>query len=158
MYNEYKNEDDLRIILPEKIFDSIKKNIIKYYPNECGGVFVGQINNKTAVIEKMMMPKRFKSTPFFFSRIADLINKWLERVFNQSNGNTIYLGEWHSHPNGMPYPSSTDSKSMKKISLNPDVRIKTPILLIVGYNKKEFNERFFIYSRNNLVSYEKEKK
>lgn len=153
MYKEYTNRDGLKIILPERIFDEIKKCVVKHYPNECGGVFVGKIKEKTALIEKMMVPKRFRSNPVFFSRIADFINKWLERVFNQSNGETIYLGEWHSHPNGAPYPSETDYNSMKRIAQNTDVRIETPLLLIVGYDNKHFNVRFYIYHNQKLTPY-----
>lgn len=153
MYREYINKDGLKIMLPEKIFDDVKKFIVKHYPNECGGVFVGKIEGDTAVIEKMMVPKKFKNTPVYFSRIADFINQWLIKVFKQSNGETIYLGEWHSHPNGTPSPSSTDHSSMKKIALNSDVRIETPLLLIVGYNTRQFNERFYIYHNQNLTPY-----
>lgn len=158
MYKVYTNKDGLKIILPEKIFENIKKFVVKHYPNECGGVFVGKINEDTAVIEKMMVPRRFRSNPVFFSRIADFINKWLVRVFKQSKGETIYLGEWHSHPNGEPYPSSTDFSSMKKIALNTDVRIETPLLLIVGYDRNLFSEQFYLFYNDTLTTYEEEKK
>lgn len=154
MYREYINKDGLKIMLPEKVFDDVKKFIVRHYPNECGGVFVGKITEDTAIIEKMMVPRKFRSTPVFFSRIADFINQWLVKVFKQSNGETIYLGEWHSHPNGVPYPSSTDYSSMKRIAQNTDVRIETPLLLIVGYNTQQFNERFYIYHNQKLTPYD----
>lgn len=153
MYKEYKNKDGLKIIFPEGIFDKVKEFIVQHYPNECGGVFVGKIKENTAIIEEMMVPKRFRSTPVFFSRIAGMINKWLVQIFKKSKGDTIYLGEWHSHPNGGPYPSSTDFNSMKKIALNTDVRIETPLLLIVGYDGIRFNERFYIYHNQKLTPY-----
>ncbi|MFN4314356.1 MAG: Mov34/MPN/PAD-1 family protein [Chitinophagaceae bacterium] len=155
MFREYKNKDGLCVLVPDKIFDDVKRYIVNHYPNECGGVFVGKIEGDTATIEKMMVPQRFRSTPLFFTRIADFINKWLVRVFKQSNGETIYLGEWHSHPNGRPYASTTDFNSMRKIAANTDVRIETPLLLIVGYNGSLFEERFYIYHNQKLIPYEK---
>lgn len=155
MYNEYTNIDGLEIILPGGIFDKVKEFVVQHYPNECGGVFVGKVKENIAIIEEMMVPKRFRSTPVFFSRIAGMINKWLVQIFKKSRGETIYLGEWHSHPNGSPYPSSTDFNTMKKIALNTDVRIETPLLLLVGYDGSRFNERFYIFSNNKLISYEK---
>ncbi len=141
--------------MPEGMFDKIKQRVQQYYPRECGGVFVGRISSDIATIEKMMMPLKIKSSPVLFIRIADFINKWLTRVFNKSEGRSIYLGEWHSHPNGYPYPSSTDLKAMKSISENSDVRITTPLLLIVGYRQELFTELFYIYYNQKLLSYEK---
>lgn len=154
MYREYLNKDGLKIMFPDGIFDQIKEFIVQHYPNECGGVFVGKIIGDTAAIEEMMVPKRFRSTPVFFTRIAGMINKWLVQIFKKSKGKTIYLGEWHSHPNGRPYPSSTDFNSMKKIAQNTDVRIETPLLLIVGFDGEVFNERFYIYHNQNLTPYD----
>jgi len=154
MYREYLNKDGLKVILPDGILDQVKEFIVQHYPNECGGVFVGKINGDIAAIEEMMVPKKFRSTPVFFSRIAGVINKWLLQIFKKSKGETIYLGEWHSHPNGSPYPSSTDFNSMKKIAQNTDVRIETPLLLIVGYDGMRFNERFYIYHNQNLTPYD----
>lgn len=155
MYKVYRNIDGLEVQLPEYVFDKIKIQIIKYYPHECGGIFVGSIDeNNTAIIKNMMMPRKFKSSPVFFLRVADFINKWLLRIFRQSEGRILYLGEWHSHPNGQPIPSTTDFNSMEKISLNENVRIRTPILLIVGYNSIRFKERFYIFYKQNLIPYE----
>lgn len=154
MFKRYLNKDGLKIELPVKVLDNVKRITVKHYPNECGGVFVGKIISNVAIIEKMMVPKRFKSTPIVFIRIADFINSWLVRIFKESHGETIYLGEWHSHPNAAPYPSITDLKSMRKIAKNEDVRIETPLLMIVGFEGNHFNERFYIYHNQNLISYD----
>ncbi|CAG0954407.1 desampylase [Flavobacteriales bacterium] len=157
MYREYRNSDGLHIVLPENVFQDICKQVDKFYPNECGGIFVGKItDDSTATIEKMILPKKFRSTPVYFVRLTGFINKWLKDIFKKHNGDVIYLGEWHSHPNGSSHPSGTDIKAMKEIASNPDIRIQTPILLIVGFNKKDYQERFFIYKNNQLISYEQQ--
>lgn len=157
MCRKYSNKDGLKIELPEAIFQEIKHQVDKFYPNECGGIFVGQITGGvTAKIEKMALPKKFSSTPVYFVRLNNFINGWLKRLFTKYNGNMIYLGEWHSHPNGQPYPSTTDLNAMKEIALNPDIRIQTPLLLIVGYNKKVYDEKFYIYKNNKLNPYSNE--
>lgn len=154
MYKVYKNSTGLRVKLPESIYEEVQKCIEKFYPNECGGIFVGTIDNgNTAVISEMMLPKKFRSTPIYFVRVADLLNKWLEKIFQRDGGNTIYLGEWHSHPNGSPYPSNTDLKAMEDIANNNDVRISTPLLLIVAYNGEVYKEKIYIYQENNLKPY-----
>lgn len=158
MYKSYVNEDGLSILLPSKIFNEISNNISKNYPNECGGIFVGKIDlqKQCAIIEHMKMPNEIKSTPVFFKRLAAFLNNWLNDVFISSKGELFYLGEWHSHPNGFPIPSSTDLKTLRKIAKSKTLRIETPLLLIVGYDNKSYNERFFIYTHDKLIPYDKQ--
>jgi [CysO sulfur-carrier protein]-S-L-cysteine hydrolase len=157
MYRTYKNEDGLEILLPEAVFTKIKQQVKKSYPNECGGIFVGKIilDENKAIIEKIMMPKRLKSTPVYFLRLSGFINRWLLRLFQQSGGESFYLGEWHSHPNGRPRPSHTDYKTMKRISENRNVRIRTPLLLIVGYDQNIYDEVFYLFTNEKLMPYVK---
>src|SRR5882724_4826930 len=125
MFRRYKNRDGLEVELPEEIFEGIKKQIARFYPRECGGIFVGKIDKgNIAVIEEMMVPKGFWSTSVLFKRLAGFLNKWLDRVFKQSAGETIYLGEWHSHPDASPVPSLTDFTTMRRIAANTDTRIQ----------------------------------
>lgn len=157
MYRTYKNSDGLKIALPEIVFGKIKQHVKKHYPNECGGVFVGKIivDENKAIIEKIMIPKSLRSTPVYFLRLSGFINKWLIRIFHQSEGELLYLGEWHSHPNGEPKPSSKDFQTMKRIAENENVRIQTPLLLIVGYDQIVYNEVFYVFSNNKLTPYDK---
>jgi integrative and conjugative element protein (TIGR02256 family) len=155
MFKKYINPDGLTVTLPATVFVEIKKQVIKHYPKECGGIFVGKIiNDNEALIEKMMVPRKFYSTRVFFLRVTGFLNKWLERVFNQSQGELYYLGEWHSHPDAAPIPSWKDLDSMEKIAKNPDKRIQTPLLLIVGFNSRSFSEKFYLYTNQKLVPYE----
>jgi len=158
MYRIYENNDKLKILLPDSVYGEICKSIAHFFPNECGGIFVGKIdtNKGEAVVDLMRMPNRFNSSPVLFQRFAGFLNRWLRKIFKESNGDRIYLGEWHSHPNGVPYPSQTDYLTMQKIAVNDNVRIQTPILMIVGYNGLTFKEQFFIYSQQDLIHYVKQ--
>ena len=158
MCRNYVNVDGLRISLPEQIYDQIITEVAKYYPRECGGIFVGSIDisNSTAVIEQMLIPQKVKSTRILFRRFASGINKALSEIFNQTQGQQYYLGEWHSHPNALPMPSGKDIRTMKGIVNNGNIRINTPLLLIVGYQPGIVNEQFYIFSNNNFTNYEQE--
>lgn len=158
MYRAYINQDGLRIILPESIWMEIKAIVAKFYPNECGGIFTGRIDiqNNTATVEQIIVPEKIKSTPVFFRRLAKGINDVLSQLFVKTKGESYYLGEWHSHPNARPYPSDTDFSTMQKIADNANIAIKTPVLLIVGYDGHSFSERFFILFNNRLISYERQ--
>jgi integrative and conjugative element protein (TIGR02256 family) len=157
MYNTYINPLGLKVKLPETVFEIIKTETAKQYPNECGGIFVGRVVGDEATIEKTMTLKKYRSTPVLFKRIAHLFNRWLTQIFKESNGETIYLGEWHSHPDSSPNPSSTDFKAMKSIATRAQIRIKTPLLLIVGYRPPNFfAENFYVFLNDKLIPYAKE--
>ena len=48
-----------------------------------------------------------------------------------------YLGEWHSHPNALVYPSARDSLTMWEILDHPDTIANFLVLLIVGLTHTE---------------------
>lgn len=147
----------MKVYMPEEIYERIRVLVANYYPHECGGIFVGRIETDDATIEQTMIPDHFDSSPVLFRRIARFFNHWLNKIFRQSNGETIYIGEWHSHPDGVPFPSSTDFKAMQSIALGGKVRIQTPLLMIVGYKPPAaYNEKFYVYSKNKLLPYEEE--
>src|SRR6187402_1042249 len=113
MCRKYYSQTGLEMLLPEEIFEQMKGICRRYYPKEVGGVLVGHIENgATAVVELMIVPKWFYSTPVFFSRKVAHINRRLQRIWKQSNGATHYLGEWHCHPNMTSNYSGTDFKAM----------------------------------------------
>lgn len=156
-YRDYTITDGMKVRLPQQIFIVMQEQIAKHYPNECGGILVGHIEGDTATVENIIIPTRFLSSPVFFRRMASFINKCLQKIFKQSNGKTIYLGEWHSHPDGWPVPSSTDCQTMRKIAQHDGVRIQTPLLLIISYDRKIYNEKFYLFSNENMIPYEKQK-
>jgi len=154
-YKQYKNQAGLLVLLPDEIFELIKKHISVHYPKEYGGVFVGKVEGTVAIIEMTMVSRQYYNTPVLFRRFSRFINKCLYRVFAQSKGDVIYLGEWHSHPNGKPNPSGTDINAMKNIAESKSVRIQTPLLMIVAYDGQIFNEQFYFFSCDKLIPYQK---
>ena len=58
----------------------------------------------------------------------------LTELYNEKT-RLIYVGEWHSHPDGLPIPSGTDFNAMKEIAESDEVVIQNPVLLILGITK-----------------------
>jgi integrative and conjugative element protein (TIGR02256 family) len=54
----------------------------------------------------------------------------IERVFKESDGSHLYLGEWHSHPLGPARPSGTDITTLADIAAEEAVGLRQPIALI----------------------------
>jgi [CysO sulfur-carrier protein]-S-L-cysteine hydrolase len=156
MYRRYKSQIGLEVFLPEVVFGEMKEVCRDYYPKESGGVLVGHIeNDSTAVIERIIIPRWIYSTPFFFRRKEAYINRQLKRIWKKSRGSTFYLGEWHCHPNMTSRYSKTDFNAMVSIASNPDVRMKNPIMMIIGYRPPVYSETVYVFADDQLHTYDK---
>jgi len=109
-----------------RIFD-LHKQIGPKSP-ESGGVLLGQVNDNNIYIMKASTPSvRDKSSRTFFVRDKVVAQSIIDYEFFNSNRKTIYLGEWHTHPEETPKPSSTDNKMIK-----------------AQFSKNELNEPFLV--------------
>lgn len=153
----YKSNEIGLIISVE---DSLLSNIIdigeQHYPNEFGGFLIGHYsNNQTQLnITDTILPNKYKATPYLFDRDTIGIEDKLKNYYSQ-NPQKYYVGEWHTHPNNLPIPSSTDIKAINAITNHKDVSIKNPVMLIIGYNKIKIELGFYVQFKNKLYRYEK---
>jgi integrative and conjugative element protein (TIGR02256 family) len=105
--------------------------------NESGGILLGQISDKSIYILRASTPNKFdKSSRYSFECNKDAAQVILNYEFQNSDKKTIYIGEWHTHPEKNPTPSGTD-KSMiigqfKKNKLNE------PFLILIIQGLSEF--------------------
>lgn len=84
---------------------------------EAGGLLLGSVHGSNMIIEQATMPtawdKRlrylFERMPFGHEVIA--LTRWTE-----SQGTIRYLGEWHTHPEDVPKPSSLDRIEWNRLS------------------------------------------
>lgn len=69
---------------------------------------------------------------------------WLEKKY--------YLGEWHTHPNSLPYMSIQDKNQMFEIQKSKKMKCPEPILLIIGEKDSHilFSTNIFLY--NSTIS------
>lgn len=93
---------------------------------EAGGIMLGYCidENNFTILEVTVPNKEDKRSRYGFWRTSFLHQRILNRLFKKSNGKSIYLGEWHTHPENVPTPSSLDRKSIiaqiRKSKLNSD--------------------------------------
>jgi [CysO sulfur-carrier protein]-S-L-cysteine hydrolase len=154
----FKNKD---IGLTLEIGDLLLERIIdvgmQHDPNEFGGFLVGYYSEdyKQLNITDMILPKKYKATPYLFERDTVGVNERLHRFFKEEP-KKYYVGEWHTHPRNLPIPSSTDYNAMVEITNHEDVAIKNPVLLIVGYRNKMVELGFYVMFKNKLYRYEQQ--
>lgn len=101
---------------------------IKYKQHEAGGILLGQVKGNKVYITRVSFPsKHDKSSRYSFWRSKNNAQTIIDYEFHNSNKRTIYIGEWHTHPEEIPNPSNTDRKMIKdQFSKN---KLNEPFLL-----------------------------
>jgi integrative and conjugative element protein (TIGR02256 family) len=98
--------------------------------NESGGILLGQIRDKGIYILRASTPNKFdKASRFSFECNKDAAQVIINFEFQNSNKKTIYIGEWHTHPEKIPSPSGID-KSMIKEQFRRNT-LNEPFLILV---------------------------
>lgn len=125
---------EFNVFISEKVI----KNIERYKQdtremNESGGIILGQVLNHNIFILNFSNPcKNDKSTRYSFERDKKNAQKLIDFEFIDSNGKTIYLGEWHTHPENSPVPSNQDIKMIKEQFKKNKLNEKFILLFILG--------------------------
>ena len=77
--------------------------------NESGGILIGQVKDDCVYILKATTPNRFdKASKNNFVCNKDISQILIDHEFRNSERRSIYIGEWHTHPEDKPTPSSVD--------------------------------------------------
>lgn len=101
--------------------------------NEVGGVLMGYRSASDIVIVDVVGPGPAASLkPRRFVPDARWQNEEIARIYEDSGRIHTYLGDWHTHPGMLPYPSSRDKSTLKKIAESPESRAEEPVMLILG--------------------------
>ena len=152
----YKNDNlGLAINISTKLLNELVEIGTFHYPNEIGGFLIGYYSDdfKLLNITENILPEKYISRRNTFERSTEGIFEKLEEFFNE-NPSKYYIGEWHTHPEGSPYPSSLDVKVINNIRQHDQVSIQSPLMLIIGNIKKEVEFGFFVLYENKLYRYE----
>jgi len=80
---------------------------------EACGIMVGSIDSDLSRIwiEHITTPKlKDKRNRYGFELLDPYHQKFIDKKYKKSNGELIYLGTWHTHPESVPTPSVIDKK------------------------------------------------
>ncbi len=93
------------------------------HSKEAGGVLVGRhiIKSNNIVIDNISTPTthdRRSHYRFFRSRVDH--QSFIDNIWRESRATCNYLGEWHTHPEQIPTPSSLDLSEWKR-KLSEDI-------------------------------------
>ncbi len=148
-------EIKLSISITDTLLSELTNIGKSHYPDEFGGFLIGYYSSdlKQLNITATILPTIFKATKYKFERDTTGINETLINYYKQIP-KTYYVGEWHTHPDNMPVPSTTDIKAINNILNHKGKSIQNPVLLIIGYNKQKVEFGFYVPYKNKLYKYE----
>ena len=129
-------------ILPNGIILRISKDVLNAFYEyrqasfqryESGGILLGKVFDKYILIEKVTTPgKKDKRGRFFFHRHKGRAQSIVNKVFKETDGQQIYIGEWHTHREKNPSPSFIDKFEIKRAFKKSTLNLEFIICIIVG--------------------------
>jgi integrative and conjugative element protein (TIGR02256 family) len=112
-------------------------------PNETGGVLVGyvdQVARVIQVVDAMPPPPDSERSPAAFERGQDGVSSEVARIADRTAGVVGYIGEWHSHPDGIPArPSPADYSQLLFLTNHLRDEGLPATILIVGDTIETFS-------------------
>lgn len=113
---------------------ALQEEADRAYPNETGGVLAGyRANNNEIVIFEVVGPGpnavhgQHGFTPDHSWQCGQL-----QTLYGDTSGEWVYIGDWHTHPNGMPRMSWIDRRTLRRIAKHPHANTAQPMMLIGG--------------------------
>jgi len=128
--------DGGRLKLTHSVLKQFKKfRQTKLSDHESGGVLLGRfiLDSKDIVIDQISTPqKNDVSSPVKFIKQKKEHQLIVDKAWKKSGGTCNFLGEWHTHPQKSPSPSSIDIKNWKKIIRKSKHEGDSLFFLIIG--------------------------
>ncbi|MDP9890520.1 Mov34/MPN/PAD-1 family protein [Pseudarthrobacter enclensis] len=117
------------------------------FPNETGGILLGHCQKDFIHITHAIGPgpnaHHQRST---FTPDRDWQYERIDELFSGSQDTLAYLGDWHTHPQGLPCPSKTDLALLNLIAKSPESQCPAPIMCILAPDATgEWFEMLFFY-------------
>lgn len=130
-----EGEDSSRLVVIETNAYKTMRSLRQLTPSahESGGVIIGERRGNSFVVKNVTTPSKDDySSRFGFIRRFFHHQQAVITANKSSGGTSNYLGEWHTHPENIPSPSSIDFKNW-----NACLRRHQPCLVaIVGRHEE----------------------
>ncbi|WP_422674264.1 Mov34/MPN/PAD-1 family protein [Billgrantia sulfidoxydans] len=114
------------------------------YPFETGGILVGYLTEGVTVITRVIGPgpnARFDRDRFFPDSLYQ--ERVLASIYETSGRLYTYLGDWHTHPDGITKLSRTDRRTLRRIARTKSARIHEPIMMLLAGGPESWKAGLF---------------
>lgn len=124
------------ILVCANVVHGLRKLRAANLPRETGGILTGTIDRASRTIAMtgfMPAPPDSEAWPTSFIRGSNGLTAEVNRLNKRSLGNLVYVGEWHSHPDGCnSMPSAVDAVAVGLSSKNMRADDLPTVMLIVA--------------------------
>ncbi|WP_179296583.1 MULTISPECIES: Mov34/MPN/PAD-1 family protein [unclassified Mesorhizobium] len=137
----------MTIWLSRPVLGKIQKLGIRYYPVETGGVLLGWRDGADRIVTGLLGsgPKALHGRHAFLPDHAwQMIH--IREAFEGSSGDLDYLGDWHTHPDGVASMSDLDCRTLSKIAR----RVKSPLMMIAAGGGSTWTINGWLGSRSSF--------
>jgi len=126
------NNGDLVVIMPNVLDRLMTYRQLHWYTSEAAGVLIGERRGPHLVVQDVSEPgKGDIRSRYYVDRKGSHHQLAVDQAFLRSGGALQYIGEWHSHPEDEPSPSTKDRDSWGRYLSAPEPMV----LIIVGRRK-----------------------
>lgn len=128
----------MTVWLSEHVMQSLSVHAQDFSPLENGGILLGWRSGEDCIVVDLRGPgpRALHGRHCFIPDHAWQVEE-IQRAFEQSCSDLDYLGDWHSHPDGVAEMSKVDSATLLRITQ----RVKGSIMLIVAGKGKDWSAR-----------------
>lgn len=137
------------VYIPADLVCQMIEEVARHTPYETGGLLAGKVvSNSEWLITHITLPGanaahgRFSYKPDYEHDDLQIAN-----IYEATACNSVYLGDWHSHPNTASYMSEKDEQVLRTIARSKEARIPRPIMLIFGTSPLELRCWTFVKSK-----------
>ncbi len=100
---------------------------------EAGGILLGSIYKNYVQVDAISVPAgNDVRKPNYFQRDGERAQRLIYQAYEYSNGTTNYVGEWHTHYQNNPTPSSLDLSEIRNTFDKSQLPLKFVVSIIVG--------------------------
>lgn len=123
------------------------------YPLETGGILLGYFaENAEAVVSAAIGPgpKASHSRTRFLPDHTWQCEQ-IDKLYEQSAGEWVYVGDWHTHPDASPQMSWLDQRTLRAIAKHPQAQTPRPVMMIAAGSPQNWVCKCHQFRRDRLI-------
>lgn len=121
--------------LTDTVLRSMEDEASFHSPHETGGALLGywgQGRREAVVTHTVGAGSKAEHSKVHFVPDYDFQETEIARLYESSNRQLQYLGDWHSHPGGSGTLSFLDRKTLRSIGQAREARVPEPIMVVLA--------------------------
>jgi integrative and conjugative element protein (TIGR02256 family) len=143
------------IWLPREVLENMALIATAAADDETGGMLIGYegVNRSDDIVVTGLIGAgpRAEHREYGFNPDGRWQRRQLARLYVESGRIATFLGDWHSHPHGLPMPSETDIETAARTAANPRARAPRPLTVIIGRDEGDWMAAGFRYVDGDLA-------